>query len=183
VNVVLVGYRGTGKSCVARVVGELLGWDVISLDAEIVRRAGQSIAQFVADRGWDGFRDLEEEVCRSAAAGSRRVLDCGGGVVERRNNIAVLRAAGRVFWLSATPETIVERIQGDDQRPALTAGRSHTEEVAEVLARRVPLYRMLAHVTVCTDSRSVEQIAREIVAHMQTHLAGSRGSCVCPRNR
>ena len=166
-NVVLIGYRGTGKSTVARELAPLLGHEVISLDEQIVRRAGQPIPAIVADRGWDGFRDLEEEVCRICAAGDGRILDCGGGVVERAPNAPVLRASGPVFWLTASVEAIVRRIQGDDQRPSLTGSQSFTQEVSEVLARRIPLYRALANFEVATDGRSPSEIAAEIVAHLR----------------
>jgi shikimate kinase len=162
VNVILVGYRGTGKSTVAEVLGQRLGRRVIGLDQELVRRAGRSIPEIVAAHGWAYFRDLEEEVCRSCAEQLDCVLDCGGGVVERENNFEVLRSAGRVIWLTATVSTIVARIQGDDQRPSLTGAKSFVEEVSEVLERRAPLYRRLCHVEIATDGRSPEAIAAEI---------------------
>ncbi len=165
-NVVLIGYRGTGKSSVARLLGTQLRRPVISLDAEIVRRAGLGVPEIVAERGWDGFRDLEEEVCRDAAAGQHTIIDCGGGVVERENNFEVLRGAGVVFWLSASPQTIVHRIEGDDQRPSLTGSKSFTDEVVEVLERRSPLYRRMAHHEVSTDDRGIEQVVSEILGRI-----------------
>jgi shikimate kinase len=162
VNVVLVGYRGTGKSAVGAVLAQQLGLRVISLDAEIVRSAGKPIPEIVQQDGWPGFRDLEEQVVREAAARDGLVIDCGGGVIEREANFAVLRAAGPVFWLTASTATIVRRIQGDDQRPSLTGQKSFTDEVAEVLQRRTPLYQRIAHHRVDTDSRTVEQVADEI---------------------
>ena len=170
-NVVLVGYRGTGKSSVARLLGIELRRPVISLDEEIVRRADKGVPEIVAERGWEGFRDLEEEVCRAAAAGRHTIIDCGGGVVERENNFEVLRGAGMVFWLSASPQTIVRRIEGDDQRPSLTGSKSFTDEVVEVLGRRIPLYRRMAHHEVSTDGRSVEQVADEILRRVSANSA------------
>ena len=170
-NVVLVGYRGTGKSSVAGLLGTELLCPVVSLDAEIVRRAGMGVPEIVAERGWNGFRDLEEEVCRDAAAAERTVIDCGGGVVERENNFEVLRGAGMVFWLSASPQTIVQRIAGDDQRPSLTGSKSFTEEVVEVLKRRIPLYRRMAHHEIGTDGCSVEQVFSEILRRLQVDSA------------
>jgi shikimate kinase len=164
VNVVLVGYRGTGKSTVARHVARSLGLEVFSLDAEIQRAAGTSIPHIVAERGWDEFRDIEEEICRRVAAEDGHVIDCGGGVVEREANYPVLRGAGPVIWLQATPATIVRRIGGDDQRPSLTGAKSFTEEVEEVLARRTPRYRALAHYSVSTDEVRPETVAERIVA-------------------
>jgi shikimate kinase len=164
VNVVLIGYRGTGKSAVAVQLGASLQLKVVSLDGEIERRAGQRIPQIVEQRGWPGFRDLEEDVVRTFAARDGQVLDCGGGVVEREGNFEVLRRAGRVFWLKAAPATIVARIAGDDQRPSLTGKKSFTDEVEEVLQRRTPLYRRLAHHEVDTDSSSVTEVAQAVLA-------------------
>lgn len=161
-NVVLVGYRGTGKSAVAQRLGWHLGWTVVSLDAAIVQAAGEPIPEIVRQRGWPGFRDLEEQVVRDASAGDGQVIDCGGGVVERSANFEVLRAAGPVFWLKASPPVIVQRIRTDDQRPSLTGRASFTDEVVEVLERRTPLYARLAHYEVDTDQRSEDQVAAEI---------------------
>jgi shikimate kinase len=161
-NVVLVGYRGTGKSAVARLLAAALDLHVVSLDAEIEHRAGRTIPELVADVGWPGFRDLEEAVVRSCADRDGQVIDCGGGVIEREANFEVLRRAGTVVWLKATADTIVRRIAGDTQRPSLTGTKSFTDEVVEVLARRTPLYERIAHVAVETDTRSVSQVAAAI---------------------
>ena len=166
-NIVLVGYRGTGKSAVAALLAHRLGLDVVHLDAEIERRAGKSIPQIVDEVGWPGFRDLEEEVVRTFAARDGLVLDCGGGVIERDANFAVLRQAGPVIWLTASVATIVQRIQGDRQRPSLTGTKSFTDEVAEVLERRTPRYRQIAHHAVHTDALAVEQVAAEIERLLQ----------------
>jgi shikimate kinase len=162
-NLILVGYRGTGKSIIGRHLGTLLGRRVVSLDHEIAGRAGMSIPQIVAARGWDYFRDLEVAVCSDVAAQPDLVIDCGGGVVEREANITTLRAGGMVFWLRATPATIVGRIGDDNNRPSLTGTKSFTEEVEEVLARRWPLYERLAHAAVDTDGRTPEDLAAAIV--------------------
>jgi shikimate kinase len=161
-NLALIVYRGTGKSVIARRLGRLLGRPVVSLDSEIVQRAGKSIPDLVAERGWDHFRDLEEQICRCAGAQDGQILDCGGGVVEREANIAALREHGRVFWLRATPATIVARIGGDGNRPSLTGGKSFTDEVSEVLQRRTPLYQAMAHEVIDTDGRTRDDIAAEI---------------------
>jgi shikimate kinase len=166
-NVILVGYRGTGKSAVAALLAKQLGLQTVSLDAELVRKAGKSIPEVVQEVGWPGFRDLEEETVRTFAAQDGQVIDCGGGVIEREANFDVLRAAGPVVWLKASVETIVGRIQGDDQRPSLTGTHSFTDEVAQVLERRTPLYQRISHVQVDTDSLSVEEVAARIKQRIQ----------------
>lgn len=161
-NIVLVGYRGTGKSVVAQLLADAFGLTVVSLDQEIERMAGADIPTIVQQHGWPGFRDLEEEVVRTFAARDGQVLDCGGGVIEREANFAALRNAGTVVWLKAATPTIVQRIAGDSQRPSLTGTKSFTDEVSEVLERRTPLYQRIAHVEVDTDTRSVPQVAEAI---------------------
>jgi shikimate kinase len=166
VRVILVGYRGAGKSSVAMLVAQRLGLEVIGMDAEIVSRAGKPVPEIVAEWGWSGFRDLEEAVCRDAAVRDGVVIDCGGGVVERGRNIEVLAAAGAVFWLKARPDTIVARIGGDTQRPSLTGTKSFTDEVVEVLARREPLYAQVAQFAIDTDDLVPAQIADQIVSRL-----------------
>lgn len=157
-NLVLIGYRGTGKSVIGVRLGRLLKMPVVSLDQEIVRHAGRSIPDLVAAHGWPHFRDLEEDVCRRFGERDGQILDCGGGVVERAGNAAVLRVHGRVFWLKASTDTIVGRIGGDKNRPSLTGAKSFTDEVSEVLQRRAPLYQAMAHEVVETDGRKLDDL-------------------------
>ncbi len=167
-NLVLIGYRGTGKSTIGRLVAEELGVPYISLDGEIVRRAGCSIPELVASHSWDYFRDLESAVVSDFAARDGLVLDTGGGVVTRPSNVEQLRASGMVFLLAATIADIVERIGGDSERPSLTGSKSFTEEVEEVLEARRPLYSSAAHAVIDTSSLSAEEAAREIISRFRS---------------
>ncbi len=161
-NLVLIGYRGTGKSTVAKLLAAKLGLDVVSLDQEIVRQAGSSIPNIVKMHGWPHFRDLEEQVTQRFAAQDRLLLDTGGGVILRPQNVANLRRNGKLFWLRASTPAIVARIEGGSERPALTAGKTFTEEVEEVLRERTPLYESAADFTVETDERTPEQVAEQV---------------------
>lgn len=167
-NIVLIGYRGTGKSAVGQILAERLGRSLVNMDAEIVRQAGMSIPRIVELHGWDHFRDLETAEARKLAGLDKLVVDCGGGVIEREENVSILQQNARVFWLKASVATIVSRIEGDTQRPALTAGKSFTEEVAEVLERRTPKYRNAAHFTIDTDLFPPKQIAEQIIALLKS---------------
>ena len=166
-NIVLIGYRGVGKSHVGRVLAEQLSFPYISLDRAIAARAGMSIPEIVELYGWPGFRDRESQEVREISGWDNIIIDSGGGVVERPENIDCLRETGCLIWLKASVQTIVRRIADDTQRPALTAGKSFTEEVAEVLARRTPLYRAAAMYEVETDERTPEDIAAEIISFWQ----------------
>jgi shikimate kinase len=172
VNLVLVGYRGTGKSSIARALGSALGRAVVSVDVEIVTMAGMAIPDVVAKNGWSHFRDLEEQICKEVGARDGVVIDCGGGVVEREANFEALRANGVVFWLKASVPTIVRRIHRSADRPSLTGTKSFTEEAEEVLARRAPLYARLAHVEIDTDGRAVRDIASDVAERFWRAAAG-----------
>lgn len=162
-NLVLIGYRGTGKSTVARLLATKLGRPAVSLDAEIVKQAGSPIPAIVQAHGWPYFRDLEATVTASCAARDNLVLDCGGGVILRPDNVANLRRNGKLFWLRASVGEIVRRIEHGTERPALTAGKTFTEEVEDVLRERTPLYEAAAHHCVDTDGRTPPQVAEEIL--------------------
>jgi shikimate kinase len=160
-NIVLIGYRGTGKSVVGRLVAERLGLTCVSMDARIVEKAGLSIPELVQKQGWPAFRDLESAVARELAGLDDLLIDTGGGVIERQENIDVLRENGLIVWLQASPELIVTRIADGTERPSLT-GRSFTEEVAEVLESRTPKYRSAAQFAIDTEQFTPEEVAGRI---------------------
>jgi shikimate kinase len=162
-NIVLIGYRGTGKSVVGRLLSSRLSMAYIGMDAAIVKRAGMSIPEIVAKSGWPRFRDIESAEARELAGQDNLVIDTGGGVIERPENIEVLQRNALVVWLRASVATIVARIEGGTDRPALTSGKSFTDEVAEVLERRTPLYKSAAHYEIDTDPLTPEQIVGRIV--------------------
>ena len=94
-NIVLIGYRGTGKSTVGKVLAGRLGRTLVSTDAEIVRRAGQPIPEIVAKHGWEYFRDLESTVCQELATREGLVIDTGGGAILRPQNVESLKYSAR----------------------------------------------------------------------------------------
>ncbi len=165
-NIVLIGYRGTGKSSVATMLASRLRWERVSTDAEIVTRAKQSIPEIVKALGWEYFRDLESDVCLDVGGKDSLIIDTGGGAILRPQNVQALKANGRLFWLTAEIPTIEARIGGDTQRPSLTGSKSFIEEIAEVLEKRRPQYRSAADHVIPTDNQSVAQVADAILALM-----------------
>ena len=161
-NIVLIGYRGTGKSVVGELLAARLRMPCIDMDAEIVKRAGMSIPEIVKKYGWQKFRDIESEEALELAGLDNIVIDTGGGVIERPENIEVIKTNSRIFWLKASVNTIVSRIQGGTERPALTAGKIFTEEVMEVLERRIPKYKSASQYEIDTDGLTPEQVADRI---------------------
>ena len=169
-NIVLIGYRGTGKSEVGALLAERLGMRCIAMDAEIVRKAGMPVPEIVAKFGWPGFRDRESEEARELAGCDNVIIDTGGGIIERPENIEVLQQNACMIWLKASVATIVARIEGGSERPPLTEGKTFTEEVAEVLERREPKYRSAAHHEIDTDELTPMQIAELIVEFAGTSV-------------
>lgn len=163
-NIVLIGYRGTGKSSVAKILGTRLKKEVVSTDAWLVKEVGMKIPDIVQLYGWDKFRIYESEVIQAVAAMDGMIMDAGGGVILRDRNIKAFKKNGKVFWLTAKVQSIVERIGSDDQRPSLTGQKSFVDEVEEVLAKRIPLYRAAADFEISTDDKTEDNVAEEIIA-------------------
>jgi shikimate kinase len=166
-RIALVGYRGTGKSAVGRILAGMLDWTFLDADAVLEARTGKTIAELFTAEGESGFRDREtlllEELCRLG----RHVIATGGGCVLRELNRRLLNENAYVAWLSASPEVVWERIRLDPEtawrRPNLTASGG-LQEVVELLAIREPHYRAVATERFSTEGRSPEQVAGDILA-------------------
>jgi shikimate kinase len=135
----------------------------VSTDAEIVKRAQRTIPEIVAQQGWDYFRDLESDICRELASRDQLVIDTGGGVILRAQNVEALKKDGTLFWLTASVETIAKRIGGDNQRPSLTGTKSFVDEIQDVLRERTPKYRAVADHIIRTDDRSINQLVETLL--------------------
>jgi shikimate kinase len=162
-NIVLIGYRGTGKSTVGRLLAARLGRELVSTDAEIVKRAKRTVPEIVAQEGWEYFRNLESDICRELASRDRLVIDTGGGSILRTQNVEALKKNGTVFWLTASVETIAKRIGGNNQRPSLTGTKSFVDEIQEVLRERTPKYQAAADHRIETDDRSINQLIETLL--------------------
>jgi len=162
-NIVLIGYRGTGKSSVGRLLAARLEREFVSTDAEIVKRAQRTIPEIVAQQGWDYFRDLESDICIELASRDQLVIDTGGGAILRVQNVEALKKDGTVFWLTASVETIAQRIGGDNQRPSLTGTKSFVDEIQDVLRERTPKYRAAAAPIIRTADRSINQLVETLL--------------------
>jgi shikimate kinase len=161
-NIVLIGYRGTGKSTVGRLLAARWGREFVSTDTEIVKRAHRTIPEIVAQEGWEYFRDLESDICKELAVRDQLVIDTGGGAILRAQNVEALKRTGTVFWLTASVETIAKRIGDDNQRPSLTGTKSFVDEIQDVLRERTPKYQAAADHVIMTDNRSIIQLVEAI---------------------
>jgi shikimate kinase len=165
----LIGYRGTGKTSVARELAARLKYSHIDADDAVEHLVGKTIASIFADEGEVAFRDWESRVIVTLGRERRAVVALGGGAVQREENRRVICEAGPVVWLTASADAILERLAGDpataSRRPDLTAvgGRA---EIEALIAERTPLYRQCATLVVDTEGRTPADVAEEIAANL-----------------
>ncbi|MDY3557928.1 shikimate kinase [Gemmata sp. JC673] len=165
--IVLVGYRGTGKSTVGRLLAERLGWTFFDTDDHVEAAAGKSIREIFATDGEFTFRERESESLAQLCKRISCVIATGGGAVLRESNRELLKNSGFVAWLTARPETVLARLQSDpttgERRPNLTAAGGE-EEVRALIAFREPLYRAVASCEVATDALTPEALTDAILS-------------------
>lgn len=152
--ITLIGYRGTGKTSIAEPLARLLGWVTVDADVELESRAGRSIREIFDTDGEGEFRRLERETLVDLLSREKLVIAAGGGAILNSETRADFQAAGPVVWLTASADTIEQRIYGDQttagRRPNLTSqgGRA---EIEAMLAQREPLYRECSSLEIATD--------------------------------
>ncbi len=165
-NIVLIGYRASGKTTVGKIIATRLGMEFVDTDMLVEQKLGKSIGEIVSSHGWPAFRAAEQKVIKELARRDNTVLATGGGVVEDECNRRSLLNCGWIVWLDCPERVIRKRLRGDERagnvRPALLDGDPESE-VREVLKRRIPLYRELSHVVVNTGSLSPPDVAEQII--------------------
>lgn len=160
-NIFLIGFMGTGKTTVSHKLSELLGYEEIDTDAWIAQRQNRSISEIFETQGEQAFRDMETELLRELGEEKHKIVSCGGGMALRQENVRLMQENGVVVLLTAEPETILSRVQGDDGRPVLN-GNMNVAYIKELLAKRNPFYQEAGEVEIATDLYSPEEIAKEI---------------------
>lgn len=160
--VAIVGYMGSGKTTVGRLLARKLGWEFVDLDRVISATAGMTIPEIFAHHGEERFRDLEYRALAEALDGGReRVISCGGGAIMRPENRDELRKAATVF-LEEDLEVLFSRTRGAG-RPLRSASR---EQFDRLYAKRLPYYREVADLEVPVGKRRPGEIAGEVARWM-----------------
>jgi shikimate kinase len=165
-NITLIGFMGTGKSSVGRLVAGQLRFRFVDTDAEIEARTGKTIAAIFAENGESTFRQLERELVLELGSRSHTVISAGGGLGANAANLASLKEHSLVICLWATPENIWERVRHQTHRPLLREP-DPLAKIRHLLSAREPFYKQ-ADVLINTDLRSLPEAAQQ-VAH-QFHL-------------
>jgi len=165
VNLALIGFMGTGKSSVGRLVAEQLHFDYLDTDELIQSRAGRTITDIFDADGEASFRKLEHQLVNELAARKRTVISTGGGLPANPDNLTSLKTHALVVCLWASPEKIWDRVRNQTHRPLLRDPNPQSK-IRELLAAREPFYRQ-ADVLINTDLRSTREVAQQIVHHFK----------------
>ena len=162
--IILIGFRGTGKTTIGELLAQRCGCTFVDTDQRICQIKGDSVTTIVQREGWEGFRRCEEEVLRELAGLSGSVVATGGGAVLHRQIWPELKKNATIVWLTADTNVLMQRIGRDapDNRPSLS-GKGVLEEMVQILAEREPLYRELAHFSVDTGRLRAGEAVDSIV--------------------
>lgn len=161
-RLVLIGFRGTGKTTLAQQLAGALQWPVFSTDRRVEMQAKMPIHRLIAEKGWEKFRALESRIIAELPADQPAIIDCGGGVIEAPQNLRYLAQNALVVWVDADEATIYRRLLAAGDRPLLSQPNLR-EDIAANYRRREPLYRQHSHLRVDTAAESIAAICHRIV--------------------
>ncbi len=158
----LIGFMGVGKSTISRKLHELTGRPEVDTDKRIVEEQGCPISQIFEEKGEEYFRQLETDLIDELGTLPPGIISCGGGMALRDINVKKLRAIGNIVLLTATPETIYERVKDSTDRPLLN-GNMNVPYIRQLMEKRRPFYEKAATIRVATDGKTAAEIAEEII--------------------
>lgn len=169
-HIFLTGFMGTGKTTISGSLKELLHMDVIDMDQAIEDMEQMPIREIFAQKGETYFRQCETGFLRKLKEKEGAIISCGGGVPLRNENVEAMKACGLVVLLTASPETIYERVKDSHNRPLLEQNKTPAY-IRELLHKRDPYYKRAADLEVTTDGKSAGQIAEEIKKFLDSSKA------------
>ena len=165
-NIVLIGFMGAGKSTISDFLRTVFAMEIVEMDQIIAERQGMSISDIFETYGEEYFRDLETNLLIEMQSRTNVVISCGGGVPMRERNVAEMKKNGRVVLLTAKPETILERVKDNHDRPLLE-GNKTVPYIAQLMEKRREKYEAAADIVIETDGKSELQICEELVQSLR----------------
>lgn len=164
-NLYLIGFMACGKSASGACLAKKTGMRLIEMDNAIEKKAGKSIPEIFREDGEKHFRDLETASLAEIANEKGCIVSCGGGAAMREENVRLMKESGRIVLLTATPQTIFERVKGGTDRPLLQ-NRMSPEKIGELMDERRPYYEAASDLVVSTDQKTIEEVAEEIIGRI-----------------
>ena len=165
-NIFLIGFMGCGKSTIASTLSGMLDIPQVEMDGLIVQEQNMLITEIFEKYGEEHFRDIETDLVRRLQEQDGVVVSCGGGAVLREENRMLMKESGVIVLLTATPETIFERVKNSTNRPVLN-GNMNVAYITELMDRRRACYEAAADFVVSTDGKDSETICSEILILIQ----------------
>lgn len=165
-NILLIGFMGTGKTTVSRQLKRVTNMPEIDMDAYIVKKEGRPISEIFEKDGEEYFRKVETQCLIEILEKKGVIVSCGGGVVVKDENVSYMKDKGVIVLLTATPETVFDRVKDSNDRPILN-GNMSVEYIATLMEKRRERYLSVADIIIETDNKEVEQIANEIISKVK----------------
>ena len=157
---------GAGKSTISEFLKTVFAMEVIEMDQIIAERQGMSISDIFETYGEEYFRDLETNLLIEMQSKKNMVISCGGGVPMRERNVVEMKKNGRVVLLTAKPETILNRVKDNHDRPLLE-GNKTVPFIADLMEKRREKYQVAADIVIETDDKSELEICEELVKKLR----------------
>jgi len=166
-NIVLIGFMGAGKSTISDFLKNVFAMDVVEMDQIIAQRQGMSISDIFETYGEQYFRDLETNLLIEMQSRSNVVISCGGGTPMRECNVVEMKKNGRVVLLTAKPETILDRVKNNHDRPLIENNKT-VPFIADLMEKRRAKYEAAADIIIETDGKNELEICEELVHRLRT---------------
>ena len=166
-NIMLIGFMGCGKSTIANYLSHILEMEDLETDDFIVKREDMTINEIFQRKGEDYFRTCETNALKELQTRQGIIISCGGGMPMRDENVDLMKQNGKIVLLTATPETVYNRVKYSNQRPLLN-GNMNVEYISDLMAKRQDRYESIADIVVSTDDKPIHVIAEEVVSKLAT---------------
>lgn len=160
-NIYFIGFMGTGKSTISRYMATITGYKEIDADQEIAKQENMRIPEIFEKHGEAYFRELETEFLRGMQEKEHYIVSCGGGMVLRKENVELMKENGVIVLLTATPETVLKRVENGKDRPILN-GHMNVEYIEQLQEARKACYEAAGEIVIATDGREIGEMAEEL---------------------
>ena len=164
-NIMLIGFMGVGKTTVSKELSKKLGMPEVDMDSYIVEHEKMEIKDIFEQYGEEYFRKVETNCLAEVQKSKGKIVSCGGGAVLKDENVKLMKDGGIILLLTATPETVYNRVKNNNDRPILN-GNMNVEYISSLMDKRKNRYLEVADLIISTDDKSVVEIVKEIENHL-----------------
>lgn len=162
-NIVLIGFMGTGKSSVSRLISKKLNMELIDTDIYIERNENMSIEKIFEKKGEKYFRNLEKQSLEILSNKKNIILSTGGGIINNEKNIELIRKMGKVVWLKASTDTIIRNLEKSKIERPLLKVENKQQKIESLLKSRLDKYSRCSHFEIDTDGKNIDEVVSNIL--------------------